>query len=102
MATGVTHGCNFFAAPHDVAHLFVQGFVIAVETQVAVAVIDDQKVAEPAQPVGEDDPAGSDCSYFLAGPGRNEEALPNQPAVLSWSAEAVRKFPADRKCQPAA
>src|SRR5688572_17689990 len=93
MATRIAHGSDPFTAADGVADLLVERLVVAVEAQVAVAVVDDQKVAETPQPVGENDPPGRDRFDVLPGLRCNEEALPDHAAILPWTAEAAGKFP---------
>src|SRR5688572_2533357 len=97
MAAAVADCRNPLAAADHVAHLPVEGFVIAVEAHITIAVVDDEKIPETAQPVGENHPPARDGAYFLPGPRGDEKPLPDDAATLPWTAEAVRKFPPDRQ-----
>ena len=56
MPAAVADRSDPFTGADDVAHLLIEGFVITVETEVAVTVVYDQEVPEAAQPVGENHP----------------------------------------------
>ena len=76
--------------------MFEEGFVVAIEAHVAVAMVDNDQVAEAAQPVRENDASIGDGVDFLPRGGTDEQATPWCPAVLTWTAETSREFPADR------
>ena len=54
--------------------------------------IDDQQVAEAAQPVRERHLAAPHCAHVLALPGMDEQALPGRPASLAALAETMQDF----------
>src|SRR5687768_18575162 len=97
MAAGRPNRGNAFPTPDGVADPLVERLVVAVQAHETLAVVDDEEVAEAAQPVGEDDPSTGHRPHLFTCLGGNEDAFPDEPTVLPWTAEATGKFPADRQ-----
>jgi hypothetical protein len=55
---------------------------------VTVTVVHDQQVAEPAQPVGMDDPTGGDRAHFLADGAPDEPPFRAASGACRWGTEA--------------
>src|SRR5262249_32136962 len=72
---------------------------LAVDGEVALAVVDDEQVSEAAQPVGEHHPPGRDRAHFLPRRRAYEKAFPGRTAIGALGTEAVREFTLDRQAQ---
>src|SRR5512143_1311003 len=99
LAAAVADSGDRVAGLDPFAHLLIQTFIIAVQAHIAVAVVDNNEVAEAAQPLGKYHLPRRNRLHCRALGGPDEQPFPAQPATFSRSTETVHQFPGDRQMQ---
>src|SRR5258708_20329825 len=101
VAAACPDGRNRIPRTHRLADLLEHRFVVSVDGEIALAVVDYEQVSEAAQPVCEHDPPRCDRPHLLPRRRANEQALPRRPAPGTLGAQPLCDSTLDRKPQPA-
>ncbi|MNE24400.1 hypothetical protein D3C80_1176890 [compost metagenome] len=102
LTSGAANGGDGFAGLDLVAGGFQQGLIMAVQAEIAAAMIDDQQHAGAAQPVGEHHATGVYGAHPGAGGGADQHAVPLQAGIAARGAEAGQQAAVHRPGQLAA
>src|SRR6267378_4027719 len=86
---------------HRLPDLLEHRFVVPVDGEIALSVVDDEQVSKAAQPVGEHHTPRCDRPHLLPRRRANEQALPRGPAAGTLGTEAVCEYTPDRQAQSA-
>ena len=78
LSTAAANAADNFAGINPFPRTFAQRFIVPVERQIGITVIDDDKVPEPTQPVGKGDTAMRNRLYVAATLRLDSDSLPTQ------------------------
>ncbi|MNG05287.1 hypothetical protein D3C84_884700 [compost metagenome] len=97
LAATVTDSGDGLASLDHIARRFQQGLIVAVQTQITVAVVENDQQARATQPVGKHHATTVDSMYLAAGRSADHHTIPLGPGIVTPTfAEACQQSTINR------